>query len=62
MVRAGTSPGVLGSLLELVVNFQRAVAQKLSQHNEQQEVKNKRSKRCVGFVNCLTLSKLFNIG
>ena len=42
MVCAGTSPGVLGSLLELVVNFQRAVVQKLvksSQHNKQQEVK-----------------------
>ena len=52
VVRAGTSPGTLGSLLELVVNFQHAVVQKLTksfQPNKQEEV-NKKSKCCV--VDC----------
>ena len=57
MVRAGTSPGALGSLLELVVNFQHAVVQKLTfQPNKQQEV-NKTSKCCI--VDCWTQVKLF---
>ena len=46
MVHAGTSPEALGSLLELVVNFQRAVAQKLSQHSTQQEVKQEKQVLC----------------
>ena len=45
MVRAGTSPEALGSLLELVVNFQHAAVQKLTksfQPNKQQEVRKTR--------------------
>lgn len=58
MVHAGTSPGALGSLLELVVNFQRAVAQKLSQHSKQQEVKQEKQALCW----ICELFQLFNTG
>ena len=60
VVRVGTSPGALGSLLELVVNFQHAAVQKLTksfQPNKQQEVKHDKQVLRCGLFN---LSETFS--